>query len=72
MEIPGYHSNEVSTEIPGYSSASDGRQDSMDEAIPMRPVRVGNGHSPSLEQGSPTRPMTGDRTLRKGPFVYRE
>lgn len=69
MEIPGYHSHDMITEIPGYSSASD-HHDSMDDPLPRRPMRVGNGHSPSL--GSPTRPITGDRMLRKGPFVYRE
>lgn len=34
----------------------------MDEGVPRgQPIH-----------GSPIRPQTGDRTLRKGPFVYRE
>lgn len=60
LDPRGYPSREVSMDIGSYDSPSD-RMDSVDERSQIGPIH-----------GSPTRPQTGDRTLRKGPFVYRE
>ena len=55
-------------EPPGYSSASD-HHGSM-EHIPMRVVHNGhNGTENSNNSGGNPRP---EKTIRKGPFVYRE
>ena len=59
-EIPGYTSRDISVDMPSYSSPSD-HMESIEDGVPM-----GSMH------GSPVRPQMGDRTLRKGPFVYRE
>lgn len=57
-------------ELCAYSSQSDAL-DSAEDSIPIRPLRVGpDARKDSIdpEEDSTAR----DRTLRKGPFIYRE
>ena len=64
---------DVSMEIPGYSSPSEHR-DSIEESIPMQALRRSGDSGPvaGREPGRPEGPLAGERTIRKGPFVYRE
>jgi hypothetical protein len=66
-EEPHPSDRDISIEIPGYSSPSEMR-DSMDESIPMHPIR----REDSAGRSRGEQPLTGDRMLKKGPFVYRE
>ena len=63
---PRYNRGDVALDATSYTSSD--RHDSL-ESIPMRPLR--NGHSESLDDPGSPQPA-GERTLRKGPFVYRE
>ncbi|ELT95848.1 hypothetical protein CAPTEDRAFT_206641, partial [Capitella teleta] len=66
-EEPVPSDRDVSMEIPGYSSPSEMR-DSMEESIPMHDLRrEGSGGRSQMDM-----PQTGDRMLKKGPFVYRD
>ena len=63
----GLSDQEISMEVPSYNV---GEPADLRESIPLRPMRVGNAHTLLEADGSPL--SVGDRTLRKGPFVYRE
>lgn len=71
-EEPPPSDREISMEIPGYSSPSEMR-DSMEESIPMQALGRDESNNNS-GRGRPLAeaPQTGERTLKKGPFVYRE
>ena len=56
----GMEHGPMDPDLHGYSSMSDNM-----ESIPMRPLTMGNG-----QRGNG--PLAGERTVRKGPFVYRE
>jgi hypothetical protein len=61
---------DTSVEIPGYSSLSEPR-DSAEENIPMQQLRSDSPYG-EADQGNIASPQPGDRTVKKGIYVYRE
>lgn len=80
-KTPAAVEQDTSIEIPGYSSISE-PHDSVEENIPLQDLRPDSPYtetetqpdSPYTEtdQGMITSPQPGDRTMKKGIYVYRE
>ncbi|KAK2156437.1 hypothetical protein LSH36_213g02000 [Paralvinella palmiformis] len=80
-KTPAAVEQDTSIEIPGYSSISE-PHDSVEENIPLQDLRPDSPYtetetqpdSPYTEtdQGMITSPQPGDRTMKKGIYVYRD